>query len=80
MKLTTDQIVSRVLAGDSNPTWDGPKPPPRPPASDAEIEARKRSIAVQLDEYEAAIASARDWLAGWRARRPRGFRAKRRGE
>lgn len=80
MKLTTDQIVNRVLAGDSNPAWRAgaaPKPEPRPAASDAEIERIKRSVEAQLDEYEVAIRSASDWWQGWRNRR-RGFRAKRR--
>lgn len=48
------------------------------PAPDAEIALMKRSVGIQLDEYEAEIAAAAAWMAAWRARRPKGFRAKRR--
>jgi hypothetical protein len=46
-----------------------------PPASDREIEFRKRQIAVLLHERAAAIAAAAAWMDGWKSRqRQRGFR------
>ncbi len=48
------------------------------PAPDAEIAVIKRSIAVQLNEYEAAIKAASDWHTNWLTTRPKGFRAARR--
>lgn len=76
---TTERIVNAIDAGNSNPTWSGKPYEPRPPASDAEIAQIQRSVDVQLDEYETAIAKAKAWVADWKARRRRqGFRAKRR--
>jgi hypothetical protein len=50
-----------------------------PPRSEAEIELMKRQIAVQLDEYEAAILAYADWIRNWRAKQKRaGFRRARR--
>lgn len=50
---------------------------PRPPAAPEEIARIKRSIEVQLDEYEQAIKAATIWMAEWKSRQ-RGFRAVRR--
>lgn len=47
----------------------------RPAVSDAELAVMKRSIGIQLDEYETAIAAAKAWGRGWLDRqRPKGFR------
>jgi hypothetical protein len=42
--------------------------------TEQEIEAIKRNIEKQLDEYEQAIRDAAGWSASWKARQPRGFR------
>jgi hypothetical protein len=73
-KMTTEQIVEAVWNGNSNPTWSGPKPPPRPPKSDEEIALIKRQIETMLDEYEQDLLAFDKWLRDWRARQPRGFR------
>lgn len=39
------------------------------------IEAMKRNIEAQLDEYEAAILAYDRWMADWRRRNPPRFRA-----
>jgi hypothetical protein len=41
-----------------------------------EIEAMKRNIEAQLDEYERTIAAAAAWHRDWKARQPKGFRVK----
>lgn len=51
---------------------------PALPESDAAIALRKRNIETQLTEYETAIGEAVAWFNGWKARRPKGFRAVRR--
>ncbi len=48
--------------------------------TDAKIELMKKQIEVQLDEYEAAIVAYDKFMAEWRARQPKGFRAKRRAK
>lgn len=48
------------------------------PAPPEEIARIKRSIEVQLVEYEAAIAAAAAWSQDWKVHRPKGFRCKRR--
>jgi hypothetical protein len=45
--------------------------------TEQEIEAMKRNIERQLDEYEQAIEAAKKWDAEWRARQPKGFRVRR---
>lgn len=56
----------------------GRKPLPRHQyhlESDEKIELRKRQIEVQMKELEEAIAAARSWMTGWRAKqRSRGFK------
>lgn len=39
------------------------------------IELMKKQIEIQLDEYAEAIAAYEKWMADWRARQPKGFRA-----
>ena len=46
--------------------------------TEPEIALMKKQIEVQLDEYAEAIKAYETWMAAWRARQPRGFRAKRR--
>ena len=48
--------------------------------TEAEIELMKRQIEVQLVEYAEAIDAYAKWMAEWRARQPKGFRAVRRGK
>lgn len=50
----------------------------RQPLPDAEIDGMKRNIDAQMAEYAVAIDKAVAWINGWKAMRPRGFRAKRR--
>ncbi len=40
--------------------------------TEQEIAAMKHNIETQLKEYEQAIAAAKSWYAGWKARQ--GFR------
>lgn len=42
--------------------------------TEQEIEAMKRNIDAQLDEYEKAIGDAVIWYRAWKARQPKGFR------
>jgi hypothetical protein len=46
--------------------------------TEAEIELMKKQIDTQLDEYAAAIDAYERFMADWRARQPKGFRAARR--
>lgn len=41
------------------------------------FELRKRQLQTMMDEYEVEIAAYDTWLKGWRARQPKGFKAKR---
>ena len=41
--------------------------------SQQDIEAMKRNIEKQLDEYAAAINAAAKWHQEWKARQPKGF-------
>lgn len=43
-----------------------------------EIEAMKRNIEAQVDEYERAVEDYARWLAEWQAQHPKGFRCTRR--
>jgi hypothetical protein len=38
-----------------------------------DIEAMKRNIEVQLEEYAQAQRDYLAWMAAWRARQPKGF-------
>ena len=72
-KMAPSGRIDQILAGDS-----GPSKKTHQRASDEEIEHIKKSIDVQLDEYEAAIIAFRDWQARRKARQPKGFRSTRR--
>jgi hypothetical protein len=54
-------------------------PHKRPPASDEVIAKHKRIVETMLDEYEAELNAYARFLTKWRGKRPRKFRAHRRG-
>lgn len=51
-----------------------------PPASPEEIARIKRNIEAQIADLESASLAALAWWREWKKRRPRGFRATRRGK
>lgn len=48
------------------------------PETQEQIDRRFREIDVMLKEYGDAVAAYAAWMAAWRARQAKGFRAKRR--
>lgn len=46
--------------------------------TETEIALMKKQIETQLDEYAVALDAYDAWMAAWRLRQPKGFRAKRR--
>lgn len=46
--------------------------------TEIEIKLMKKQIEIQLDEYAEEIRAYDKFMAEWRARQPKGFRAKRR--
>lgn len=45
--------------------------------TEQEIEAMKRNIEKQLEEYKEAINAAAAWHEAWKARQPKGFKVRR---